>query len=335
MKKGIYDLAAIPRFTGTIPEIQTIGWMPDHVYFHNNSRIRPLFLCFVLREDRGTKTTIVNGRRWSSRGGTPYVSLVPPGTVLTTVSTLRRDELFFIYRPETLPFWRNYLPDNPEPFPQTQRFQRLLDDLFENLNDLHFPGRADALDLLVVQLLLEIRTQKQLRFESREEHDIRKIASCLMSRFQETVTIPELLGGSGLSQRTFYRLWNQFYGESPKEMLQAKRMFTAEQLLTATTLRIQEISELCGFSSPIYFYQQFRKKHGCSPADYRRKNTNISGGSVVSSAAEEADFTPADTDRSAPDSGVRPPKEVVPGAGLKPVPSPKGTEVQNTAERTS
>lgn len=87
---------------------------------------------------------------------------------------------------------------------------------------------------------------------------------------------------SGLSTHSFYRLWNSFYDESPMEMLQARRMFAAEQLLTSTNMRIQESADLCGFSSPVYFYQQFLKMHGCSPAEYRKRRLNIAAAEDVS-----------------------------------------------------
>ena len=171
-------------------------------------------------------------------------------------------------------FWRNYFTDLQAPFIMTPRFRKLLDEVFENLNDLHAPGRADQLDLLVLRMLLEIKAQKQQLLESRGEQEVRRIASVLAAHFQDPLSIPELLRGSGLSTRSFYRLWNRFYDESPMEMLQARRMFAAEQLLTTTDLRIQEVADLCGFSSPVYFYQRFQKRHGCSPNDYRKQWLN-------------------------------------------------------------
>ena len=271
MKKGLYRLAALPRAGGSIPEIQTIGWMPDHIYFHRSHLLQPLFLCFSLSNEPGVRSLILDGRKQSYPSGQPYVSLIPPNTVITTIHALRHDELFFIYRPEALSFWQKYLPETPEPFAVTLHFKSILDDIFENMNELHTPGRADILDLLVLQLILEIRLQRQTQLESRNEQEIRRIASQLSTRFQEPLSIPELLRGTGLSQRTFYGLWNQFYDESPNEMLQEKRLFAAEQLLTTTDLRIQEIAAACGFSSAVYFYQRFHRKHGCSPAEYRRE----------------------------------------------------------------
>ncbi len=271
MKKGLYRLATIPRLPGSLPVIQAVGWMPDHFYVHREHQINALFICFVLREEAGSRSTIINGSECTYNGGSPRVSIVLPGSVMTTIHTLKKDELFFIYNEDSAPFWRNYFVELRESFVMTPRFRKLLDEVFENLNDLHAPGRADQLDLLVLRMLLEIKMQKLQQLVSREEREVRRIASILAAHFQEPLSIPELLRGSGLSTRSFYRLWNSFYTESPMEMLQARRMFAAEQLLSTTDIRIQEIADLCGFSSPVYFYQRFLKVHGCSPAEYRKK----------------------------------------------------------------
>lgn len=281
MKKGLYRLATIPRLPGSLPLIQSVGWMPDHFYVHREHQINALFICFVLREEPGCSSTIINGREFAYNGGAPHVSLVLPGSVMTTVHALKKDELFFIYKEDSAPFWRNYFVERRDSFVMTSRFRKLLDEVFENLNDLHAPGRADQLDLLVLRMLLEIKMQKQQQLESREEQEVRRIASMLAAHFQEPLSIPELLRGSGLSTRSFYRLWNSFYDESPMEMLQAKRMFAAEQRLSTTDMRIQEIADLCGFSSPVYFYQRFLKMHGCSPAEYRKRKAFTVSDSAV------------------------------------------------------
>ena len=270
MKKGIYQLAPIPRLTRGIPAIRSVGWMPDHIYYHTGGRISEMFLCFSLREEPGEHRSIVDGVLREETLPAPRVSTVWPGSVITTLKAVRHDELFFSYPPESEAFWRAFFPEGKFRFRRTDPFERLLEELFERMNNLHEPGQADALDCLVPRLLLEARIEARRESESREEQIIRGIASRLTGRFQEQVSIPELLEGSGLSVRTFYRLWKRYYPDSPGEMLQEKRMAAAEHLLATSRLRIKEIAELCGFSTPLYFYQSFRRKHGCSPAEFRR-----------------------------------------------------------------
>ncbi len=273
MRKGIYDLSTLPRFSEGIPHIRSLGWLPEHMHYHQNRTIDRLFICFTLKTEPGECISIINGERQEKPAVAPHVSFVRPGTVMHTLQTVRHDELFFSYPAESYAaFWRNYFPLERSGFKRTDAFNRLLDRVLEALNELHTPGQADALDALVPQLLAEVRIQEQCREESREEEVVRKIASHLTGRFAERIDIPALLHGCGLSQRSFYRLWNRLYAESPLAMLQAKRMFAAEHLLATTDLRIQEVADLCGFSSAVYFYQSFRKLHRCSPAEFRKQN---------------------------------------------------------------
>lgn len=271
MKKGIYQLAAIPRLTRGVPAIRSVGWMPDHIYYHTGGWIGEVFLCFILREDPEKHRSIVDGVLQEDVLPAPRVGAVWPGCVITTLKAVRHDELYFSYSPETASFWREFFPEGELRFRRTDPFERLLEELFERMSNLHEPGQADAVDCLVLRLLLEVRIQERRESESREEQIIRGIASRLTGRFQEPVSIPELLEGSNLSLRTFYRLWKRYYPDSPGTMLQEKRMAAAEHLLITSRLRIKEISELCGFSTPLYFYQSFRRKHGCSPEEFRRK----------------------------------------------------------------
>ena len=56
-----------------------------------------------------------------------------------------------------------------------------------------------------------------------------------------------------------------------KECINFIRCFMAENLLLTTDQNVVEISSICGFSDPKYFYAAFRTWWKCSPAQLRRK----------------------------------------------------------------
>ncbi len=73
------------------------------------------------------------------------------------------------------------------------------------------------------------------------------------------------------------KLFKKETGVTPHEYLTAMRMQTAEKLLAGDKLyNVAEISEMCGFSEPLYFSRMFKKTYGVSPLYYaknrRRKN---------------------------------------------------------------
>ena len=49
------------------------------------------------------------------------------------------------------------------------------------------------------------------------------------------------------------------------------RITAAEKLLDNTDKTIEEIAEICGFSSASYFGLAFKKERGKSPSNYRKR----------------------------------------------------------------
>jgi AraC family L-rhamnose operon regulatory protein RhaS len=61
---------------------------------------------------------------------------------------------------------------------------------------------------------------------------------------------------------------------TPVQFLTQYRLETAASLLKKQPdLTVSEIAYAVGFSSGQYFATVFRKRYGCSPTDYREKNS--------------------------------------------------------------
>ncbi len=78
------------------------------------------------------------------------------------------------------------------------------------------------------------------------------------------------------------KLFKKETGVTPHEYLTRTRMNAAQMLLSGTSrfdYSINETSEMCGFSEPLYFSRVFKKRFGCSPSQYvykiaDKKNNN-------------------------------------------------------------
>ncbi|MCR5396442.1 MAG: AraC family transcriptional regulator [Lachnospiraceae bacterium] len=88
-----------------------------------------------------------------------------------------------------------------------------------------------------------------------------------------SVTLKELSAFFNYSQRQIQRLLVNATGMSFMEIVQSKRMKTAEQLLTTTTLSVEEICEKTGYQSPNNFRRIFAKYHHQTPREYRNAHT--------------------------------------------------------------
>ena len=65
------------------------------------------------------------------------------------------------------------------------------------------------------------------------------------------------------------KLFRRETGMSTREYLFLRRLRCAEELLLSTRLSIAEVAERSGFSEANYFARLFRRRHGCTPREFR------------------------------------------------------------------
>lgn len=78
----------------------------------------------------------------------------------------------------------------------------------------------------------------------------------------------------GLSSNYLSRIYRAVRGISILNQITAVRMQEARELLSTSSVSIQDISERCGFTTLSYFYRIFKKENGITPAEYRTRNKN-------------------------------------------------------------
>ncbi len=66
------------------------------------------------------------------------------------------------------------------------------------------------------------------------------------------------------------QIFKQHTGEGVGEYLIRKRMEHAGMLLQNTSLKIQEVSEECGYENQRYFASSFKKFYGCTPTEFKK-----------------------------------------------------------------
>lgn len=66
------------------------------------------------------------------------------------------------------------------------------------------------------------------------------------------------------------QIFKQHTGEGFGEYLIRKRMENAGMLLQKTSLKIQEVSEECGYENQRYFASSFKKFYGCTPTEFKK-----------------------------------------------------------------
>lgn len=85
-----------------------------------------------------------------------------------------------------------------------------------------------------------------------------------------------LLRRFGISRRSFFRHWREFYPEPPARYIRSLRFNEAVRQLNTLTLPTETIIRQCGFSDRTLFYRMFRTRFEKTPAEYREPNQKTS-----------------------------------------------------------
>lgn len=73
-----------------------------------------------------------------------------------------------------------------------------------------------------------------------------------------------------ISERQVARIVQTRYGMSFHRALLTKRIMVAEQMLSKSNIKIQEIAQAVGFHSQDILYREFKRKNNITPREYRR-----------------------------------------------------------------
>lgn len=133
---------------------------------------------------------------------------------------------------------------------------------------------TDLLELKLKEIIL-------LLYNSQNADAIKLILSNLFSPLQyslqqiiethlyRNITVEELATLCNMSTSTFKREFKKTFNDNPANYFRIKKMMKAEELIKQTSLRINEISEECGFEDVSHFSNTFFKFFGKYPTFYR------------------------------------------------------------------
>jgi len=84
-------------------------------------------------------------------------------------------------------------------------------------------------------------------------------------------SIEVLSGRAGMSFAHFSRAFKRHHGVAPKPFLIRIKMERAAELLSETTMTLDEISSALGYGDGFQFSRQFSRWFGCAPGAWRKK----------------------------------------------------------------
>ena len=98
---------------------------------------------------------------------------------------------------------------------------------------------------------------------------VAKAVIIIRKEFPRNITMLDLADACGQSLRSLQRRFNEAFGISPQEFLIKTRVSEAMKLLQETNLTAAQIASHCGFVDACSLSDQFKKRSGLSPTEYR------------------------------------------------------------------
>lgn len=133
---------------------------------------------------------------------------------------------------------------------------------------------ADSVVTEVIPLHQKIRALEAIRPLTQKDLFLKleKTRKLIEHEFVLPLNAQNLAEEAGISLYHFIRLFKKCYGQTPIQLLIARRMVHAQKLLRETNLSVNEVAEYCGFSDLQIFSKAFKKYIGHSPSGFKNSN---------------------------------------------------------------
>ncbi|SDV01800.1 helix-turn-helix domain-containing protein [Pseudomonas mucidolens] len=152
-----------------------------------------------------------------------------------------------------------------------------LNSLFARLQDEYsedFPARDMMMHAVVSVLLVWISRQAIQRRHSRMPRGreyFRRFTQLVEQHYREHPKIEDLAHTLGISVSHLNGTCRELGGQPALQIMHDRQLLEAKRLLTYTSMTINEMSEVLGFSDPTNFSRLFRRRVGFSPKAFREQ----------------------------------------------------------------
>jgi YesN/AraC family two-component response regulator len=106
--------------------------------------------------------------------------------------------------------------------------------------------------------------------QARREVSLRKATAFIRDHLGEPLRLSDVARAGGLAPNYFSRLFKERERINFEQYVQRLRAERAKQLLARTTLNVESVGRLCGFTSGPYFHRVFKQVVGTTPSTYRK-----------------------------------------------------------------
>lgn len=167
-----------------------------------------------------------------------------------------------------------------EKFPVTRTLRCLINKIYDL-----YQCQTICRELAGVQIIIDIWTELYQLIGKKEMTsyaalDKDKLSQKEMMRFiygnyTRKISLNDIASAGGVSRTKCCQIFKKYLHHSPIEFLNIYRLQSSMSMLSETTDSITEIAYACGFETPSYFAETFKKYKGCTPREFRASQTII------------------------------------------------------------
>ncbi len=155
----------------------------------------------------------------------------------------------------------------------SDNFERIFQDFITRGPLFEMSLSKNMVNLLYELALLNRFDQNDRTIEVRSDKLISQVVSEIHRSYNRELSISGLAQSVYMSEGYLRALFKEKYGISPKKYLISVRISAAKQLLSQTTMTVEQITQEIGMNDPLYFSQLFRQNTGVSPTEYRKRRS--------------------------------------------------------------
>lgn len=122
---------------------------------------------------------------------------------------------------------------------------------------------------LIIKIFRKMESSQSMDQITRKSQVVNATLDYLRKNYQKHISLDELAAQVFLSKDYFARMFRETTGVSASAFLQKIRVDEACNLLSGTSMSIQDIAQQCGFHDIKYFYNVFKRLTGETPRRYR------------------------------------------------------------------
>ncbi len=172
-------------------------------------------------------------------------------------------------------------------------YPNIYDDIYQMLVQMRneYFNRSEFADLTIYSLLLNIFVKlgtnhlenanlfPNMRVYKQKEYTdkFNSIMDYIDTHYMEDLNLDAIAESIGFSKYHFSRLFKQYTNYTFCAYITHRRIKIAERLLEQPNLSITEVSLQSGFPSISTFNRVFKQTKGCTPSEYREKNSHFRG----------------------------------------------------------